>query len=459
MCVRPRLSVVPHRRPSAFPMSTIRQPGRRSVRWGGGGGALVSLDCNRPGVTLAAKPESFLVVESAASSRSSSGHSGVAPRYVGHVGLRPSVDTAALRFAFRRWQAVATGRGRTSLCLRLCAAASIFRRRRRRGSQAPRAGAALATLLAMLTGSQFARRAFRRWRFAAARRRCRVAALAAVAATAAGRLAQWSFRHWRCLARRHAAAHALRRIRRSANAVVAQRLLQRWQRWRLARRAAVWGRLADMHLAARYLGTWSSLRQRRHRHRAAEAACAAEIVLPAIAALACRSFRRWTAYPPIARRRHRAQRFVEACADVSRLWASFRRWRRFRKLTLPEIARLRRAALRASLERGFRRLLHFAVRRQTGQLLAQRTLAAVARTAFLRWQRLALSCPHLRAIRFAAESMLARRMLRRWRVRMEWSLRAVQCEQRHFVVLVQRYFLRWRWRRTPSSTLYEFIPT
>jgi hypothetical protein len=246
---------------------------------------------------------------------------------------------------------------------------------------------------------------------------------------------------------------ALRRLQHLAhvsNFRLARRTMRRWHRFcrlqELRRRASWLAMRSKCCLAASSLATWRNFVRRRGLHRRAGARLAvmrrvADLKLLAAAFLKLRALKqRRTVLHAVAARITGGIR--ECCLRQSYLrWRAVARYRTSHRALAPVRAKAIKTVLRSYLERW----QQWTDRRVMATQLEQLSFETLAKRYLRRWRRGSTRLlPTYRRLVHVTSRWRLRQHFARWYRWMERGLRAVQLEQRHFVVTLQRWFIRWR---------------
>jgi hypothetical protein len=385
---------------------------RRSTRWG----ALLTVDANRPAADKGRRRTTGLSLAA--------------------ITVLRRIRTAALFHAWRRRSAV-PWRSPGLQQLTITRADAL---------QHPEGTAAR---LALRTAMLRAFRSFRRWERDGRRRTLRnltATALSSIASRALQAAAVRQMRTWAAVARyARRQRPALQRLQRVANYYLAQRRFAHWRVFAQRRVAESNAHRQQYdavrrHASAR-LRSWLAWLVRRVTHSAADQRLRA-IRRDAEGMLAGGAFRALTLFIPI----HRSRTAAVATIVQSRQRRAFVLWcrRRHARRHVAEAQLLLRRILQQRLGAAYDGWRIVIQRRMLARSAQRVSLSAIARRYFGAWERHTTDVARpVRQLQLRNEGVLLRRYVTVWRRSMERLVRAVQLEQRHFIVRLQRYYLRW----------------
>lgn len=235
-------------------------------------------------------------------------------------------------------------------------------------------------------------------------------------------------------------------IRREALKVLVCRCFARWLQWCvLANKQREWikiGQESLLLLASRCFRKWFRFTRW---HRRIETS-----VLPALRSLrgtACRQLMRRSLHTwwCVTSRNARLWELRQA-ADVAMVRWCMHRWmrRRFATDQLHYTGKLQRRNLKTMARMRFMAWMTFSVRRGLCRWLEQRHLRKTAQRYLHRWVRRGLQLVSLSRVSVSASVRRAHTAFQIWLRWIRRRIRALVLEQRHLVVLLQRYFIFWR---------------
>lgn len=139
------------------------------------------------------------------------------------------------------------------------------------------------------------------------------------------------------------------------------------------------------------------------------------------------------------------QHLVKVNAE-RRLSYWFRCWmrRRFWSSQLLETQRCTRRNLRLLAKHRLRQWMRWAVMKGVASLLEQRSFKVLALAYIGKWRRLTQCTAQVSHLRERVNEWRLRRYFLVWAAWIRRGIRAVLLEQRHFVCLLQRYYIEWR---------------